>query len=281
MPFATAADGVKLHYEEAGSGFPILFIHEYAADHREWESQMRHFSRAYRAIAYDARGYPPSDVPERDADYGYEQVRDDAASVLAHLGIKSAFIVGLSQGAYATLQFGLKYPRLARALVVAGVGSGSPPALRAEFVRNTLASAEVFAREGSAKAAENVGVSPTRIQLKRKNPRAYDEFLSHLREHSAQGMTMTGRNYQARRPSLEDFADGLARLAMPVLLVCGDEDEPCIETNIWLKRTIPGSGLWLVPRTGHAVNLEEPDSFNREVGNFFAAVEHGAWPPPR
>ncbi|MGH7073511.1 MAG: alpha/beta fold hydrolase [Stellaceae bacterium] len=280
MPYAQSGK-VRLYYEEAGSGFPVLFIHEYASDHREWESQMRHFSRSYRAIAYSARGYPPSDVPEDDAAYGYEAARDDAAAVLAHLGINEAFIVGLSQGAYATLQFGLRYPQMARALVVAGVGSGSLPALRDEFVTNTRASAEIFLKEGSAKAADNVGVSPTRIQLKGKNPRAYEEFLSHLREHSNIGMALTGRNYQAKRPSLEDFADELRRLAMPVLLVCGDEDEPCIDTNLWLKRMIPGAGLWLVPRTGHAVNLEEPASFNREVGEFFATVEHDAWPPPR
>jgi pimeloyl-ACP methyl ester carboxylesterase len=278
MAYAQSGN-VRLYYEEAGTGFPIVFVHEFAADHREWEAQMRHFSRAYRAIAYAARGYPPSDVPDGDADYGYEAARDDIAAVLAHLGLNEAYIVGLSQGAYATLQFGLRYPGMARALVVAGVGSGSPPALRAEFIRNTRAAAELFMKEGSAAAADNVAASPTRIQLQRKNPRAYAEFLAHLKAHSATGMALTGRNYQARRPSLEDFAAALGQLAMPVLLVCGDEDEPCLDTNLWLKRTIPGAGLWVVPRTGHAVNLEEPEAFNRVVDDFFAAVERGAWPP--
>jgi pimeloyl-ACP methyl ester carboxylesterase len=278
MPYAHSGN-IKLYYEETGSGDPVIFVHEYASDHREWESQVRHFSRAYRCIAYSARGYPPSDVPERDADYGYEQARDDIAAVLNHLGIRQAFVVGLSQGAYATLQFGLRYPEMARALVVAGVGSGSPPALRADFVKNTIAATEIWLKEGSAKAAENVAVSPTRIQLKAKNPRAYEEFLAHLRAHSNLGMALVGRNYQAKRPSLEDFGAALGQMTMPVLLVCGDEDEPCIDTNIWLKRVIPGTGLWLVPRTGHAVNLEEPEAFNRVVGDFFAAVERGAWPP--
>jgi pimeloyl-ACP methyl ester carboxylesterase len=276
MPFAQSGR-TKLYYEEAGAGFPIVFVHEYASDHREWESQVRHFSRAYRCIAYSARGYPPSDVPTDDRDYGYEHSRDDVAAVMRHLGIAQAYIVGLSMGAYATLQFGLRYPEMAKALVVAGVGSGSPPALRAEFVKNTLAMSEVYLKEGAAKAAESVGISPSRIQLKAKNPRGYAEFLAHLREHSAQGMALTGRNYQGKRPSLEDFADGLKKLPMPVLLACGDEDEPCIETNVWLKRTIPKAGLWMVPRTGHAINLEEPAAFNRAVEEFFTAVERGAW----
>jgi len=278
MPYAPSGP-VRLYYEETGAGFPIVFVHEYASDHREWEAQVRHFSRAYRCVTYAARGYPPSDVPDDDAAYGFEHSRDDIAAVLRHLKIERAYVVGLSMGAYAALQFGLKYPAMAKALVVAGVGSGSPPALRAEFVANTLASSEVFLKQGSAKAAETVAVSPTRIQLKRKDPRGYAQFLAHLAEHSGKGMALTGRNYQGKRPSLEDFRAGFAAMKMPVLLAVGDEDEPCLETNLYLKRTIPLAGLWMVPRTGHAINLEEPDAFNREVSAFFAAVERGAWPP--
>ena len=67
MPHALSGR-IKLYYEETGTGFPIIFVHEYASDHREWESQVRHFSRRYRCITYSARGYPPSDVPEDNAD---------------------------------------------------------------------------------------------------------------------------------------------------------------------------------------------------------------------
>ena len=64
MPTLTTDDGVKLYYEEAGSGAPIVFVHEFGGDHRSWEPQLRHFSRRYRCVAYNARGYPPSDVPQ-------------------------------------------------------------------------------------------------------------------------------------------------------------------------------------------------------------------------
>ena len=63
MPYAVASDNVRLYYEEVGSGTPILFVHEFAADHTNWEPQMRYFSRGHRCIAYAARGYTPSDVP--------------------------------------------------------------------------------------------------------------------------------------------------------------------------------------------------------------------------
>ena len=60
----SADDGVRLYYEETGSGTPVVFVHEFAGDHRSWEPQVRHFSRRYRCVTWAARGYPPSDVPE-------------------------------------------------------------------------------------------------------------------------------------------------------------------------------------------------------------------------
>ena len=87
MPHAVAKDSVRLHYEEAGSGTPIIFLHEFAADHTNWEPQMRYFSRGHRCIAYSARGYTPSDVPPDAAVYTYEHFYTDALAVLDHLGI--------------------------------------------------------------------------------------------------------------------------------------------------------------------------------------------------
>ena len=113
MPFATTPDNVRLHYEEAGSGTPLLFVHEFAGDHRAWEPQMRYFSRRYRCITYSARGYRPSDVPPTPDAYGYERFRDDVVAMLDHLKINKAHIVGLSMGGYATLCVGIKYPQRA------------------------------------------------------------------------------------------------------------------------------------------------------------------------
>src|SRR2546427_435130 len=133
MPHATAADGVKLYYEEAGSGIPILFVHEFAGDHRSWEPQLRFFSRAYRTIAYNARGYPPSDVPADPSRYSQARARDDAIAVLDHLGIDRAHVVGLSMGGFATLHVGLAHPQRALSLVAAGCGYGAAPTEREKF----------------------------------------------------------------------------------------------------------------------------------------------------
>src|SRR4030081_32482 len=100
MPYATTDDAVRLYYEECGSGTAVIFVHEFAGDHRAWETQMRHFGQRYRAITYAARGYPPSDVPEQVARYSQARAADDIAAVLDHLGIAKAHVVRLSLGGF-------------------------------------------------------------------------------------------------------------------------------------------------------------------------------------
>ena len=82
MPFITTDDGVKLAYEETGSGTPVVFVHEFAGDMTSWEPQLRTFGMRYRAIAYNARGYPPSDVPPTPASYSQDRARLDILAVL-------------------------------------------------------------------------------------------------------------------------------------------------------------------------------------------------------
>ena len=88
MAYAVTSDEVKLYYEEVGHGTPILFVHEFAGDHRSWEKQLRAFGKRYRCIAYAARGYKPSDVPSDPAAYSYLHVMRDAVAVLDHLQIE-------------------------------------------------------------------------------------------------------------------------------------------------------------------------------------------------
>src|SRR5205085_10368667 len=120
-----AIGSVKLHYEEAGRGTPLVFVHEFAGDAQSWRLQMAFFARRYRTIAFNARGYPPSDVPDSPDAYSQQQAADDIKGVLDHLRIDTAHVCGLSMGGYAALHFGLSYPERALSLVVAGAGYGS------------------------------------------------------------------------------------------------------------------------------------------------------------
>ncbi|MGZ5871779.1 MAG: alpha/beta fold hydrolase [Bradyrhizobium sp.] len=276
MPYVEAA-GAKLYFEESGDGYPIIFIHEFASDMRGWDAQIRHFSQGYRCIAYSARGYPPSDVPHDAACYSWELAVDDIAAVMRSLSIERAHLVGLSMGGYAALQFGLRYPEKVSAIFAASVGSGSHPTQRDAWLRETSVLARIFRDHGIVAMAERIARGPTRIQLKHKDPKNWREFVARLLELSPRGLSHTMAHCQALRPSLHDLRDQLSEMTNPVLLAVGDEDVGCLETNLMLKSALPNAGLWIVPNTGHGINLEEPAAFNAQIENFLAAAERGSW----
>ena len=277
MPYATARDKTRLYYEEAGSGSPILFLHEFAADYASWEPQMRYLSRRHRCIAYSARGYAPSETPAGNA-FTYEHFRDDALAVLDHLGLARAHLVGLSMGAYSSLQVGLHRPERVLSLTLAGIGTGSEPAQIEAFRASTQKNAHDFETLGSAEVAKVYARSPNRIPFKIKDPRGFGEFVEALARHDAQGSAHTQRGFQGGRPSLYAFEDRLRELTLPVLVIAGDEDDACIQPSLFLKRNIPASGLAMFPKTGHILNLEEPALFNETLARFLALAEAGRWP---
>jgi 3-oxoadipate enol-lactonase len=277
MPYATTPDNMRLYYEEVGQGTPILFVHEFASDHRGWEPQLREFGKRHRCIAYAARGYAPSDVPVDPDAYSYKHVMRDAVVVLDHLMIEAAHFVGLSMGGYTSLQVALNYPQRVRSLVLAGTGSGSERWYTKDFHKHSRALGDLFEREGAAAVAKSYGMGPSRLPFLLKDPRGFAEFTAQLAEHDAKGSANTSRGFQGARPSLYDFASEISKLATPALIVVGDEDERCIEPSLFLKGTIPASGLVVLPKTGHVVNLEEPDLFNALVADFLSRVEAGRW----
>jgi pimeloyl-ACP methyl ester carboxylesterase len=279
MPHVTADDGVKLYYEEAGAGIPVIFVHEFAGDYRSWEPQLRHFSQRYRCIAYNARGYPPSDVPEDGERYSQERARDDIRAVLDALEIDKAHVVGLSMGGFAVLHFGFTYPERSRSLVVGGCGYGAAPDQRQKFAQEAEAAARQFEERGMAKAANGYARGPTRVQFLDTDPRGWAEFAAQLAEHSTEGAARTMRGVQKRRPSLFDLVDKMKTISVPTLVMTGDEDWPCLEPGLLMKRTIPTAALVVMPNCGHTINLEEPAAFNAHVAEFFCAVDAGAWRP--
>ena len=278
MPYATSG-GVNLYYEVAGRGTPIVFVHEFLGDLRSWEAQMHHFSRRYRCVAFNARGYPPSDVPQAASKYSHTLATDDISNLMRGLGIGRAHVVGCSMGAYTTLLFGLRYPRRALSLTVVGAGAGADRSRRAEFQKSSAASARRFEEGGLAAAMKPYRNAANRVQLERKDPRAWREFFRRFSEHSAIGHANTLRGVQMRRPPLQGMGSRFARLETPLLLFVGDEDESSLDTGLFLKRVCPAARLAIVPATGHVVNVEEPDTFNRITGDFLNLVDSGRWRP--
>ena len=277
MPYATTTDGVKLYFEEAGTGNAMIFVHEFAGDHRSWEPQMRFFSRYFRCISYGARGFTPSDVPEDPAKYSQARARDDIRDVLDYLKIDKAHVVGLSMGGFATLHFGISYSNRAHSLMIGGCGYGAEPKEKAKFQAETELAASMFERETMAVAYKKYSSGPTRVQYENKDPRGWQEFATQLSEHSTKGSVLTMRGVQAKRPSLWELVDGMNKITAPALVITGDEDDPCLEPALLMKRNIPTAALVVLPRAGHTINIEEPDAFNRALFEFTSAVEMGRW----
>ena len=277
MAYAMAKDGVRLWYEETGTGTPIVFVHEFGGDHRSWEPQMRCFSRRHRCVTFGARGYPPSDVPEALDAYSQAAAVTDILAVMDAASILKAHVVGLSMGGCATLHLGLAAPERALSLVVAGAGYGAEKQYEDYFRNVSLEVAKQFETQGSKDFAKTYSQAGTRIQYQAKDPRGWLEFATQLGEHSAKGSAMTMRGVQARRPSIYDLEDGLRRMSLPVLVMVGDEDFHCLQPGVFMKMAIPAAGLAVLPKSGHTLNLEEPEAFNRHVADFIAAVEAGAW----
>ena len=278
MAYATTDDGVRLWFEETGSGAPVIFVHEFAADHRSWEAQMRHFGQRYRCITFGARGYPPSDVPEKPSSYSQVRATDDILAVLDHLKIPAAHVVGLSMGGFATLHFGFRHPTRALSLVVAGVGYGAEKEQQAKFKSEVEVVAKSLLEEGMVAFAAKYAYGPTRVQFENKDPRGFAQFKKELGEHSALGSANTQLGVQGARPSLYDLIDRMRAMTVPTLVLTGDEDWPCLAPSLLLKREIPSAALAVMPNCGHTINLEDPDLFNQIVGDFIVQVQAGRWP---
>ena len=274
-----SVNGISLYYEESGQGDAIVFAHEFSDDCRSFAGQVAHFAPRYRCVVYNARGFAPSEAPEALDAYSQEQSVEDMAGLMRHLGIEAAHVVGISMGSMTTLHFGLRHPEMARSLVICGTGPGDTARAKARFeaeIEDFIADIET---RGWARVAEDYGLTDDRRRLRDKNPTAYAAFQERLAMRAVNGPLQTLRRTVTGRALLADLSEQLEAMEVPTLILTGDEDHVCIDTSLWLKRLLPAAGLSVVPGTGHAVNLEQPDLFNRTLESFFVAVETGRWSP--
>ena len=266
---------VEVYYEDTGSGFPIVFCHEFAGDYRAWEPQVRALGRLYRCITYSHRGFPPSSVPPDLESYSQDLLIADLHGLVTQLGIQEAHFVGFSMGGNVVLNFALRHPQLCRSIVVAGTGAGSTE--RARFEQNIDEVVHLIRTRGIRAFAESYAEGPTRVQFKRKDPCGWSVFREQLAGHAADGQAHSMRGVMLRRPTVFSLEDRLRQLRVPALIAIGDEDEPCVDVAVFLKRVLPSVGLVVLPQSGHTINLEEPALFNAALLDFFRMVEAGRW----
>jgi pimeloyl-ACP methyl ester carboxylesterase len=278
MPTAKIASStgpVDLHYEETGHGFPLIWCHEFGGDLRSWEPQVRYFSRRYRVVTWNYRGFPPSEVPKDPAAYSVEIFVEDLRGLMKHLGIARAHVGGLSLGGGVALNFGIRHPDLAASLIIAGAGSGTVD--RENFLKNAEQSAALYEREGAVAKQRGFAETPTRKGFAAKDPRGWQEFLRNVLDHSGLGSALTTRGVMIKRKTIFELEPELGKLQVPSLIIVGDQDEPCLEPGLFMKRHIPHAGLVVMSMTGHTANIEEPALFNQTVAEFLTSIENGRW----
>jgi pimeloyl-ACP methyl ester carboxylesterase len=278
MPTArisSASGTIDLYFEETGEGFPLIWCHEYGGDYRSWEPQVRYFARRYRVITWNYRGYPPSDVPSDPAAYSVDILVEDLRSLMRYLGVTRAHVGGLSMGGGVALNFGIQHPDLAESLIIAAAGSGTVG--RQEFLETSERQAEIYETRGVEAKAEHFAGLATRRGFAEKDPHGWAEFLAHVRDHSGIGSALMMRGVQMKRKTIYELEPELQTVSVPSLIVVGDQDEPCLEPGLFMKRHLPHAGLLILPMTGHTANIEEPALFNQHVAEFLAAVENGRW----
>lgn len=274
MPKAKC-NGVELYYEEVGTGFPLVFCHEFAGDMRSWDPQVRHFARRYRVITFNYRGYPPSTVPGDEVEYAHDMLIEDLHQLLSTLGISRAHIAGLATGGNVALNFAIKYPKLVGGLVVAGAGAGTVD--RERWLIGARKFADDIVRDGVDGIIANIINAPQRIIFKEKDPRGWASFIEMIRSFSPIGCTHMMRNALVNRKPIFDLKESIKLLRTPILVMVGDQDGPAGESSRFIQTHAPFAGLAVLPMCGHTLNSEEPVLFNQLVSDFLAAVDAGHW----
>lgn len=269
------ANGVDLYYEETGTGYPLVFCHEFAGDMRSWEPQVRHFSRRYRVLTYNYRGYPPSTVPAHYSDYAHDALVEELRELLAKLGIVRAHIAGLATGGNLALNFAIRYPDTVSGLVVAGAGAGTVD--REKWLAGASKFADDIERDGVEGIITNIVNAPQRVIFKEKDPRGWASFIEMMRSFSAVGCAHMMRNALMNRKPIFDLKESLEKLRMPILVMVGDQDAPAADSSRFIQKHAPFAGLMVVPMCGHTLNSEEPVLFNSVVSDFLSAVDAGHW----
>ena len=282
MPYIKTDDKIKIFFQSFGKGNPIIFVHEFAGDYRSWEPQINYFSRFYKCITYSARGYPPSDVPKSIDFYSQERAWKDIRDVMDKLNIKKAHIVGLSMGGFATLHFGMNLPGRASSLTIAGCGYGAKNSLiknknEMGFAKESETNATEILKNGMNKFGNEYGLGPSRVQFQNKDYKGWELFNDMLAKHDPLGSANTLLGVQSKRPNLYDLENRISKIKIPTLIISGDEDDMCLEVGLFLKRKISTSGLVILPKSGHTINLEEPAIFNQHISNFYQAIENNSW----
>lgn len=264
-------NGIHLYYEEHGKGFPLVLAHGAGGNHISWWQQVPVFSRKYRCVTFDHRGWGLS-LDERDL--GPAVFVDDLTALVDHLGLDDMFLVGQSMGGLTCLGFTIAHPKRVRGLVMANTFAGMRREVWLASGDDLRASAQAIwqrRREDGVKRA--LGREFTKTQKDRtflyKQIRMLNENGPNRLQTEVQVQRLRALE---RTPDTGITSDTLAALSTPVLFIGGEHDEVMpVSLMAVAKSLIPGAQLQVIPGADHSAYFEAPEVFNALVLEFLAS----------
>lgn len=254
-------EGTVIEYDDTGTGEPLVLVHGHPFDRSMWRPQVDRLAEAgWRVITPDLRGYGSSAVVH--AVTGLSTFARDIAGLLDHLGQRRAVLGGLSMGGQVVLECYRLFPGRVRGLVLADT---SAPSESPEGARNRFETATRLLRDGLHRYAHEVLPKMVARGTIRDRPEVAEHVLGMMRGTSPLGAAAALRG-RAARPS---YVELLPHVAVPTLVVVGDEDEftPIADAELIAAR-VPGATLEIIQGAGHLPNLERPAEFNAALTRF-------------
>jgi 3-oxoadipate enol-lactonase len=260
-------NGLDVHYKEKGEGFPVVLVHGYTGNLRNWALQVRALAHRYRLISPDLRGHGESAKPTRREDYSLELFAADIHGLLDALAVPQCYLVGHSMGGMVAQEFILRHPGMVRALVLVDTAADHPQGLPWQDRAQLL---EMARTEGMEAVFEvMLRTQPFASQLTEDNPQFVDLWRQQFLMTSLDAYLYCGEAIGKRRPLLED----LSQIRVPTLIICGELDEPFLAPSQRMHDQIADSELVVIAGAGHTPTLEKPSAFNEALLSFLASAD--------
>jgi 3-oxoadipate enol-lactonase len=241
---------MSLHFELAGDGPTTLVLtHGLAANTRIWKAQVPALSARCRVLAWDLRGHGRSEAPQ--GPYTLGDLAGDLARVLDQAGVERAVVLGHSAGGVVAMRFALDHPERTAGLVLVGTASECNERAR-DFYEDL---AKIAEERGMGPVHRRLGVAEAGDAPGTADPVAFAKV--------ARCMANLHR---------EPLTARLGEIRPPALIVVGDKDFLGAGGSVILSRRIAGSRLHIVPERGHGIFAEDPEGFNRLVGDFLGEL---------
>ena len=245
-------NGIELYYESHGQGYPMIFLHGFSSTHEMWQYQVPALSKEYRFITYDARGHGQTESPPSADQYSADIVVEDLFQLMGTLEIEKAVVGGLSMGGYESLRFYLTHPDMVTALIVMDTGPGyRNPVRMAEWNQQREEQAKLLETRGIEVLAESAATQSRREIVLKQNPTG----LAHM-----------NRKVAAQHDSW--VIESLGEIKVPTLILVGEDDTAFIPAGQYMAKTIPEAQHVVIPKAGHASNIDNVEFFNKTVLEF-------------